>query len=164
MTQRNQGKNGRSWLGLVLVGLAVLVASVAIAQPPRDWGRSGLRRDQILRAQYFTAPYDGWYCVRTVDESGAVRGWRQQDQRRTHVVSGSLGIPGLMSLQAGLALVGPSAAPPPRTPDGHTRLRMVFRTPAGRARREYAGRIPGPVRSALNLVNSALPGSGGCSF
>ena len=141
-----------------------LIASVAVAQIPDGWSRGGLRQDQILRAQYFTAPYEGWYCVRTVDESGRVRGWRQEDQRRTHVVSGSLGVPGLMSLQAGLAVIGPSAAPPPRTPDGHTRLRLLFRTPAGRARREYARRIPAAVRAALNVVNSALPGSGGCSF
>jgi len=155
---------GRTWVGFGLAGLALLVAGVAMAQPPQGWGRSGLRRNQILRAQYFTAPYQGWYCVRTVDQNGRVQGWRQEDQRRTHVVSGSLGVPGLMSLQAGLTLIGPSAAPPPRTPNGHTRLRMVFQTPAGRARREYANRIPGPVRQAMNLVNSALPGSGGCTF
>jgi len=147
-----------------LVALALLTAGLAFAQPPRAWGRSGLRGDQILRVQYFTAPYDGWYCVRTVDETGSIRGWRQYDDRRTHRVSGSLGVPGLMSLQAGLAVIQPSAAPPARTPDGHTRLRMVFRTPAGRQQREYAGRIPAPVRAVVNMVDGALSSSGGCQM
>ena len=152
----------RKLIGAMLVGAAALMATVAMAQPPTAWGRGGLRRNQILRAQYFTAPYDGWYCVRTVSEDGQVRGWRQYDDRRTHVVSGRLGIPGLMSLQAGLAVIGPSSAPPARTPNGHTRLRMIFRTPAGMARREYANQIPGPVRTVINMVDGALGSSGGC--
>lgn len=160
MAKRNRG----TWIGALMVGLAALVASLAVAQPPTAWGRGSLRRDQILRVQYFTAPYDGWYCVRTVDEDGQVRGWRQYDDRRTMYVSGQLGIPGMMSLQAGLAVIGPSAAPPRETADGHTRMRMIFRTPAGTQRREYSGRIPEPVRAVVNLVDGALGSSGGCQL
>ncbi|MBX3271947.1 MAG: hypothetical protein KF729_16885 [Sandaracinaceae bacterium] len=156
-------KTKRTLVGVVAIGLAVLTASVALAQPTA-WGRGSLRRDQIVRVQYFTAPYDGWYCVRTVDEDGTVRGWRQYDDRRSGFVSGQLGIPGLMSLRAGLAVIGPSSAPPAHTADGDTRLRMIFRTPAGVARREYAGRVPEPVRVVVNIIDGALGTSGGCEL
>ena len=69
-----------------------------------------------------------------------------------------------MSLQAALAVIPRAPRPPPRTQPGHTRLRMVFRTPAGRARREYAGRIPGPVRTVVNMIDGALGSSGGCQL
>ncbi|MCB9597296.1 MAG: hypothetical protein H6719_31515 [Sandaracinaceae bacterium] len=154
----------KTWVGAALVGVAVMIASLAVAQPPTAWGRGSLRRDQIVRVQYFTAPYDGWYCVRTVSDDGQVRGWRQYDDRRTHIVSGQLGIPGLMSLRAGLAVIGPSSAPPAETADGHTRMRMIFRSPAGIARREYAGRIPEPVRAVVNIIDGALGSSGGCQL
>lgn len=157
-------KTKRTLVGAVMVGLALGLAALAVAQPPTAWGRGSLRRNQIVRLQYFTAPYDGWYCVRTVDDDGSVRGWRQYDDRRTMYVSGQLGIPGLMSLQAGLAVIGPSSAPPPDTADGDTRLRMIFRTPAGVQRREYAGRIPEPVRVVVNIVDGALGSSGGCQL
>lgn len=157
------GKTKKDRIAAALFVLAALTASVALAQQPRGWSQ-GLQESEVLRLQYFTAPYDGWYCVRVVEDDGSVRGWRQEDRRRTQIVSGTIGLPGLLTLQAGLAVIGPAAPPPPETADGHTRLRMVFRTPAGVGRREYAGPIPGPVREVVNLVNGALPGSGGCTI
>jgi hypothetical protein len=135
-------------------------ASFAVAQP--GWSSARLRQNEIVRFQYFTAPYDGSYCVRTVDQTGRIRGWRQVDRRRVDIVSGQLTVPGLMSLQAGLAVIPPGPPPPPETPDGYTRMRFLFRSPAGVGRREYAGPIPEPVRAVVNIVEGALGTNGGC--
>lgn len=163
MTTSKRGGRVRALVGVGLVALGVASASFAVAQP--GWSGARLRQDEILRIQHFTAPYDGWYCVRVVDDGGRIRGWRQVDRRRTHVVSGQLSVPGLMSLQAGLAVIPPGPPPPPETPDGHTRMRILFRTPAGLARREYAGPIPAPVRAVVNMVETALgANAGGCSI
>lgn len=153
-------KRGVVFGGLVFVAM-LLASAVGVAQP-QGWSRGGLAQNQILRFQHFTAPYEGWYCVRVVQEDGRIRGWRQHGGSRRHVISGSLGVLGLGQLTAGLAVIPPGPRPPPETAPGHTRMRMVFRTPAGTQRREYAGAIPGPVRSVVNLVESALGADAAC--
>ena len=163
MGRRGSFGKARAIVSAALFGLALAVASLAVAQPA-GWSRGGLGRGDLMRFQHFTAPYEGWYCVRVVGEDGGIRGWRQYDgSGRRNIVSGQLSVPGLMSLQAGLAVIPPAPPPPPSTPDGHTRMRRVFRTPAGVTRREYAGPIPAPVRAVVNIVESALGAdSGGC--
>lgn len=162
MAKRTGARRRRALWGMGLTLLGLLCATFAVAQP--GWSRGGLRQGELLRLQHFTAPYEGWYCVRVVDETGRIQGWRQMDRRRIDLVSGQMTVPGLMSLQAGLAVIPPGPPPPPETPDGHTRMRIVFRTPAGVARREYAGAIPAPVRAVVNMIESALgANAGGCS-
>ena len=151
----------RIGLGAALGAAALLVAAVGFAQP-EGWARAGLRENQLLRFQHFTAPYEGWYCVRVVQDDGRIRGWRQEGGGRTHVVRGQLSIVGLGELTAGLALIPPGPPPPPQTAPGDTRMRLIFRTPAGVQRREYAGRIPGPVRAVVNLVEAAIGADSAC--
>jgi hypothetical protein len=163
MTKSKWAGRGRALVGAALVVMGLVSASFAVAQP--GWSSARLQQGEIFRFQHFTAPYDGSYCVRTVDESGRIRGWRQVDRRRVDIVSGQMSVPGLLSLQAGLAVIPPGPPPPPDTPDGYTRMRILFRTPAGVTRREFAGPIPEPVRAVVNMVESALgTNAGGCSL
>lgn len=151
---RTHSKWFSAFISLMVFG----TAAVAVAQP--GWNRRRLNQNELLRVQHFTAPYQGFYCVRTVHTDGRITAWREVPGRgHQGTVRGRLSLPGLAALQGSLAVLPAGPPPPPTTPDGHTRMRLMFQSPGGVQVREYSGVVPLPVLAVVGMVDGALTGA-----